>query len=586
MRSPAQMDIIQIEITNACLHRCSNCTRFCGHHKKPFFMDLDIFAKAVDSLADYPGMVGIMGGEPTIHPHFAEIAKRIADKRKPDPKVFLPLKEPVKDFAAYRHSYLAAHSHKVGLWTSLGDKYYENFELIQDVFGYQCVNDHQNPGLHQALMITRSELGIPDAEWIQMRDKCWIQNLWSASITPKGAFFCEIAAAMDALFDGPGGWHVEPGWWRRTPEDFKDQLHWCELCSAALKVPGFQANAEKDIVSPALLERLKAIGSPKIGHGAFSVFDVKHYDSSKYAGNTKNGLSYLPDGNVTLRVAKTNRTIFPRALSIQPKEEAVRGIAPFTDWCAVAGRPADVPANLEEEFKSAIFNTGCAYYHIPGHRGESELSFDEIAGKATIFIFNRRASAVDGQTGLAFGPALISRWSRNKLIPLPAFPQFIALDTQTKLNPCPPQSSCAGKTASTPKCADREAELIARLIRSQFQHLRVMYPCIALYGAGAHTKWLLEFLESDGMYPDRMSRIKMILDGKANGSDLRGIRTVQPSASAVKGIDAIILSTDCHQTAMRAQIASIPGLPSIPVVDLYEGAIGPFRKPTAWESPS
>ena len=63
---------------------------------------------------------------------------------------------------------------------------------------------------------------MPDEVWLPLRDKCWVQNEWSASITPKGAFFCEIAAALDMLFDGPGGWKIEPGWWRRTPEEFGD----------------------------------------------------------------------------------------------------------------------------------------------------------------------------------------------------------------------------------------------------------------------------------------------------------------------------------------------------------------------------
>ena len=66
-------------------------------------------------------------------------------------------------------------------------------------------------------MATRKELGIPDEKWIKLRDKCWIQNLWSASITPKGAFFCEVAAAMDMTLNGPGGWPIEPGWWKRKP---------------------------------------------------------------------------------------------------------------------------------------------------------------------------------------------------------------------------------------------------------------------------------------------------------------------------------------------------------------------------------
>lgn len=62
MRSPKDMRIIQIDITNACVHACSNCTRFCGHHVRPFFMDFETFKRAVDSLKDFDRCIGIMGG--------------------------------------------------------------------------------------------------------------------------------------------------------------------------------------------------------------------------------------------------------------------------------------------------------------------------------------------------------------------------------------------------------------------------------------------------------------------------------------------------------------------------------------------
>jgi hypothetical protein len=62
MKSPADMQIIQIDITNACTKKCSNCTRFCGNHRKPFMMDFDTFKRAVDSMEGFPGIVGIMGG--------------------------------------------------------------------------------------------------------------------------------------------------------------------------------------------------------------------------------------------------------------------------------------------------------------------------------------------------------------------------------------------------------------------------------------------------------------------------------------------------------------------------------------------
>ena len=79
MKSPQDMRIIQIDVTNACIHNCSNCTRFCGHHKKPFFMDVETFKQAVDSMEGYVGTVSMMGGEPTIHPHFEEMVRYLGD---------------------------------------------------------------------------------------------------------------------------------------------------------------------------------------------------------------------------------------------------------------------------------------------------------------------------------------------------------------------------------------------------------------------------------------------------------------------------------------------------------------------------
>ena len=595
MRSPAEMDIIQIEVTNACAHRCSNCTRFCGHHRKSFFMDYPTFRNAVDSLVDFPGMVGIMGGEPTLHPQFAQFASYSAERIKPDCKI-VPLTEPIKDLAAYRHQHLITHSHKSGLWTSLGDKYYEHFELIQDVFGYQCINDHGNPGLHQALLITRKELGIPDKDWVKLRDNCWIQNLWSASITPKGAFFCEVAAALDMLFDGPGGWPVEPGWWKRTPHDFADQLHWCEMCSAALKVPHHQANVERDIVSPLMVDRLKAIGSPKLEKGAFTLFDPTHYDPSKYSGTTTDGLSYLPNKDSSLRVAKTNKSIFPRALSFCSFADAIAGIEDFSDWCAIIRDPHQIPTDFIDEFKSTILNPGCSYYFIPAKTNDADTSPDEIAGKADLFLFNHRASALTGFGKLTFGPDMVARWPVGKRVLLRYYPRFESsihdLRNQTK-HPsetcsCPQPSldtsSHSRLLSDSPGKAtnSREAALAARLVIARFLQLRVLYPCIALYGAGTYTTWLLDFLSKSGLYPDKMSKVIAILDDRADEAlNLHGFKVLQPSISTLKNADAIILSTDCHQVAMRAQLGRIFGTVLLPVIDLYDGLPGPFQKLTS-----
>ena len=88
-----------------------------------------------------------------------------------------------------------------GLWTSMVEPYYRHFELIQDIFSFQNLNDHQNASLHQPLLVSRKDLGISDEDWYPLRGRCWVQNSWSATITPKGAFFCEVAGALDMLLD-------------------------------------------------------------------------------------------------------------------------------------------------------------------------------------------------------------------------------------------------------------------------------------------------------------------------------------------------------------------------------------------------
>jgi hypothetical protein len=70
---------------------------------------------------------------------------------------------PEDDFSYYYNANLSfLECYKNGLWSSLGNKYYENFELISDAFGYQCLNDHSNAGNHQALLVSRKDLGIGD----------------------------------------------------------------------------------------------------------------------------------------------------------------------------------------------------------------------------------------------------------------------------------------------------------------------------------------------------------------------------------------------------------------------------------------
>lgn len=209
MRPLRDMDTIQIEITNACVHDCSNCTRFCGHIKKPFMMTLPTFKAAVDSMEGFPHMVGIMGGEPLLHPQFKELCEYALSK--------IPRAQ-------------------LGLWTALPKGYEHYADLICSTFGNIFINNHSRPDIYHAPILIGIEdlVANPDDMWYPI-DKCWIQNSWSASINPNGAYFCEVAAAMSILFDEPStGWKVEKGWWKRIPKDYTVQCEqFCPRCGLA-----------------------------------------------------------------------------------------------------------------------------------------------------------------------------------------------------------------------------------------------------------------------------------------------------------------------------------------------------------------
>ena len=271
MISPSDQGRIQIEITNACPGKCSNCSRFVPHVRKPFFMDMETFQRAVQSMRGYRGMLGIMGGEPTLHPQFREMVLYYR-KHWAGGAIYSHGRTPIENFADYHSKYLADIQNKsCGLWTALGRGYWKHFELIQETFPYQCINTHQAGATHQPLLVTRKETDISDEEWRRRRDNCWIQRLWSASINPRGAWFCEIAAAMAMLYgdlpDCPGpkeGWPIEPGWWKRRPEEFGDQLAWCEYCAVPLGLPPRVDAEELQDVSEAHARWLEKIQSPAL----------------------------------------------------------------------------------------------------------------------------------------------------------------------------------------------------------------------------------------------------------------------------------------------------------------------------------
>ena len=247
MRPLIDMDTIQIEITNACVKQCANCTRLVGHSRKPFFMEMEFFKKSVDSLVNFPKMIGIMGGEPLLHPDFEEMS-------------------------TYLHSKFPRE--RCGLWSTFPKSKKHYAALIAEVYGNVLLNDHTLDGIFHAPVLISGKECIRDefAMWYYI-DHCWIQNSWSASITPKGAFFCEVAAAFDMVLDGPGGWPVVLDWWKKTPKDYTEQMErFCLNCGVPYPLHGRLDSDGIDDISYGNFKKLKTLGSPKIAQGRYHLY--------------------------------------------------------------------------------------------------------------------------------------------------------------------------------------------------------------------------------------------------------------------------------------------------------------------------
>ena len=189
MRSPQDMQIVLIDITNACTERCSNCTRFCGNHKKPFFMDFETFKRAVDSMEGFPGLTALIGGEPTLHPEFERFCEYLQSKyprQDRQKRLFYPQKQFIvellhQEFESHRiaekpDGRRTFERAGIGIYSNMSGTYHKYHEMIQDTFQVQFLNDHINPSFHQPGLFARKDLGISDKEWFPIRDNCWLQN--------------------------------------------------------------------------------------------------------------------------------------------------------------------------------------------------------------------------------------------------------------------------------------------------------------------------------------------------------------------------------------------------------------------------
>jgi len=256
----------QIELTNYCGHDCLYCSRYSKHIRKDqkYHMSLELLEEALISLKDWPAKIGIIGGEPLRHPEFERCCKLIQSKFPRE---------------------------KMGLWTSGGSRWSELKSIIDKTFGFVAYNEHnkqqQETCKHQPITLSIFDL-VPD---VNLRDKlindCWVQRTWCPTITPKGAFFCEVAGALDIILDGKGGYDLTQNWWKRKPEDFQDQVsRYCDLCGMAIPYQRELIENRIEKFSPTTFSLFKRLTLPCMEQEKVEII-IEQLDEISINGNAK-----------------------------------------------------------------------------------------------------------------------------------------------------------------------------------------------------------------------------------------------------------------------------------------------------------
>ena len=271
MKAIFEVDTLQICTTDACVLECANCTHLVGHARKPYMMTLEDFKRVVDSLEGYPKMIGMIGGEVLLVPWFEEQARYLRSK--------FPREQ-------------------LGLWSVFpeGEKYRKYRNVICECFGNILLNDHSRPNImHAPILVASGEYFSDIRELRAMAWNCWVQNAWSPGVTPKGAFFCEVAGELDYLFEGPGGWPVETGWWKRTPAEYLEQIdRYCSKCGGCLPLARRSSQDNRDDMSEGNFKILQG-KSGKIAQGKVVVHKTGEYPFDASMVDPATGASKYPD---------------------------------------------------------------------------------------------------------------------------------------------------------------------------------------------------------------------------------------------------------------------------------------------------
>ena len=191
-------------------------------------MSVECFREAVLSLVDWPGVIGVFGGNPCAHPRFEDLCAVLCE--------------------------LVPDQRRRGLWTNnlmgkggiVRETFYPNgrFNLnahadedaareIDEWLPGRLIETSRNRlSWHSPVLMSYRDLGLTEQAWGALRENCDINQTWSAAIRQGDdgrpyAYFCEVAAALDGVRGVNNGILATPGWWREKMPFFERQVRGC-----------------------------------------------------------------------------------------------------------------------------------------------------------------------------------------------------------------------------------------------------------------------------------------------------------------------------------------------------------------------
>jgi organic radical activating enzyme len=260
--------ITHIVITNVCNLTCGGCHQHCGNFEKSqlWFISLEDFSQCIELLKlpenclsfpnpNYITKISIFGGEPTMHPQWDELfdimkshdnilfrvstnGRSFKDISNPDPNLSINVST-LKNIIEIEKDSQKAETNIHYIIDPKDEEKVKNYDFVP-------------------VMVAPVDLYPEKSKkyfWTKAQRDCGIWRFCSKAIYNNKAYFCEVAASMDWLFDnGANGWDMDDAPFDKTNEEIAEQAEkFCHRCSWCIKYDPILKEYKQKISEPTLV---------------------------------------------------------------------------------------------------------------------------------------------------------------------------------------------------------------------------------------------------------------------------------------------------------------------------------------------